>query len=155
MNADTRYLSQTTDMDDDTFLSCLSLLERIDLPEWLNDNLPECDRSQITLWRDDDLTVHACLIRDRMDEYGRYRRVRRVIYVPDDLPDFEVIVGNIGTVYRGDDIDKATEFFTDYVGISNGLFGRASGEDVTLFEDGDILMEHVGWLSMEMNDESL
>lgn len=66
--------------------------------------------------------------------------------------DYEVVVGNVGTVYRGRSIKKALKTFTDYVeasksGAPDGHAGRASGEDVTLFRDDDIYKEHVGFLS--------
>lgn len=52
-----------------------------------------------------------------------------------DLHWYEVIVGNIGTVYKGVDEDKARETFEEYVEQSKSGTGRAGGEDVTLMED--------------------
>ena len=68
--------------------------------------------------------------------------------------DYEVVVGNVGTVYSGGSLKKALAKFRAYVeeskaGRPNGAAGRASGEDVTLFRDGDIFKEHVGFLSRE------
>lgn len=70
--------------------------------------------------------------------------------------DYEVVVGNVGTVYRGRSTKKAMKIFAEYVeiaklGAPDGHAGRASGEDVTLFRDGDVYKEHVGFLSR--NDE--
>lgn len=68
--------------------------------------------------------------------------------------DYEVVVGNVGTVYSGGSLKKALAKFRAYVeesraGHPDGSAGRASGEDVTLFRDGDIFKEHVGFLSRE------
>ena len=60
---------------------------------------------------------------------------------------FEVTVGNIGTVYSGPDSQIADEMFEHYKELSGGGYGRAAGETVTLFEDGEIAREyyaHVG-----------
>jgi hypothetical protein len=57
---------------------------------------------------------------------------------------YEVSVGNIGTVYNGTDRDKAYECFECYVGISERGEGRASGESVAILVDGDIIEEHPG-----------
>jgi len=64
---------------------------------------------------------------------------------------YEVVVGNVGTVYRGRSIKKALKVFAQYVdvaklGAPDGHTGRASGEDVTLFRDGDVFREHIGFL---------
>jgi hypothetical protein len=56
-------------------------------------------------------------------------------------PDYEVIVGNIGTVYRGPDDTGARSHFEEYVKQSKTCQGRAGYEQVTLFEDGEILKE--------------
>lgn len=51
----------------------------------------------------------------------------------------EVVVGNIGTVYRGTDNVKAARAFADYAEQSAGLAGaRCYGEEVTWFADGEI-----------------
>jgi hypothetical protein len=57
---------------------------------------------------------------------------------------YEVIVGNIGTVYAGDSLTQALKIYTNYVINSALLIGRAGGESVTLMADDDILAEHVG-----------
>lgn len=58
---------------------------------------------------------------------------------------YEVIVGNVGTVYRGDSASDAETAFADYVNLSKTIrSGRASGESVTLMCNGDIAREHGG-----------
>jgi hypothetical protein len=48
----------------------------------------------------------------------------------DDI--YEVIVGNIGTVYRGKLRETALQIWDDYATLSQGGYGRAGGEPVTL-----------------------
>jgi len=55
--------------------------------------------------------------------------------------EWEVVVGNIGTVYSGDDEKKAASVYKEYVRKSGEKTGRAAGETVTLMEDGDIIKE--------------
>lgn len=55
---------------------------------------------------------------------------------------FQVIVGNIGTVYQGDDEFEAGRIYNEYVEQSNSPFGRASNEAVCIMMDGDIIQEH-------------
>ncbi len=55
--------------------------------------------------------------------------------------DYEVIVGNIGTVYRGKNEELAEENYRDYVGLAELELGKASGEPVTFFVDGEIEKE--------------
>jgi len=58
---------------------------------------------------------------------------------------YELVVGNIGTTYRGDDEAIARRDFFEYVTISmNGFGHRAFAEDISLFEDGEIILEHIG-----------
>jgi RNA-splicing ligase RtcB len=54
---------------------------------------------------------------------------------------YEVIVGNIGTVYSGNDGDEAQRIHDVYVEQSQGGYGRASGETVTIMRNGDIYLE--------------
>lgn len=56
----------------------------------------------------------------------------------------EVIVGNIGTVYRGTDHGQAHADFETYVEQSRSEVGRAAGESVILFVDGEPVREHAG-----------
>ncbi len=57
---------------------------------------------------------------------------------------FQVIVGNIGQVYIGKNKQIAKKDYADYVKFSKDRYGRASGEDVTLFEDGEPIREYYG-----------
>lgn len=57
---------------------------------------------------------------------------------------YEVIVGNIGSVYYGGNLSRANAIFNTYVDQSNSGYGRASGESVTLFDRGEIKKEHIG-----------
>lgn len=56
---------------------------------------------------------------------------------------YEVIVGNIGTVYSGDNRNKAEKDYKDYVAQSKGGKGRAGGEDVILLIDGEPEKEYI------------
>lgn len=57
---------------------------------------------------------------------------------------YEVIVGNIGTVYSGNNFMQASAKFAAYVKLSKADSGRASGESVTLLDHDEIKREHVG-----------
>jgi hypothetical protein len=57
------------------------------------------------------------------------------------MADFRVVVGNIGTVYAGSDAAAAFKAFEDYADLSFRRVGRAAGEDVTAFENGEIVAE--------------
>ena len=57
---------------------------------------------------------------------------------------FEVLVGNIGRVYHGGLHRDALDVFTTYKKQSKQNIGRAAGESVTLMEDGEPILEHVG-----------
>lgn len=56
----------------------------------------------------------------------------------------EIVVGNIGFVYRGDSEEKAKAAFDEYVEQSRTNYGRAAGEDVAWFIGGEIHREYVG-----------
>ena len=58
--------------------------------------------------------------------------------------EYEVIVGNIGSVYTTTNKYLAQQEFECWVHASKQKFGRASGEQVTLFENGEPLEEHHG-----------
>lgn len=62
---------------------------------------------------------------------------------------FEVVVGNIGTVYKGQREDTAHRLYDEYVLDSTLLVGRAAGEPVALMFDGEILREAHGALVEE------
>lgn len=57
---------------------------------------------------------------------------------------YQVIVGNIGTVYDGDSWNDAKRDFGIYKRKSIEGVGRASGESVVLMEDGEPRWEHPG-----------
>jgi len=57
---------------------------------------------------------------------------------------YEVIVGNIGSVHSGRDLKKALRVFNEYAEQSQGNYGRAAGEDVTLMRDGEPYKEYYG-----------
>ena len=57
---------------------------------------------------------------------------------------YEVTVGNIGSVTLTDNEDEAYKDFSTYLEQSKHGRGRASGESVTLWEDGEPILEHRG-----------
>jgi hypothetical protein len=57
---------------------------------------------------------------------------------------FDVIVGNIGTVYSGKSFRIAKSKYLAYVEASDSPVGRASGECVTVLRDGEIEIQHMG-----------
>lgn len=57
---------------------------------------------------------------------------------------YEVICGNIGTVYSGTDFDKADDTYREYVNQSMAGYGRAAEESVSLMENGEPIKEHFG-----------
>lgn len=57
---------------------------------------------------------------------------------------FRVIVGNIGTVYAGNNYMQAMAKFSSYAKDSRNNYGRAAGEGVVLLHDGEIKREHIG-----------
>ena len=54
---------------------------------------------------------------------------------------YEVIVGNIGTVYGGHNYKSAYKDFREYSELALNGYGRCAGEEVTLFKNGEILHE--------------
>ncbi len=56
---------------------------------------------------------------------------------------YEIIVGNIGSVYRGADIKKARRTFNEYKRQSKSGFGRAGHETVTFLENDEPVKEFV------------
>lgn len=55
---------------------------------------------------------------------------------------WEVIVGNIGSVYLGRDVDQARKTFREYVRISKEDIGLTGHEEVTLMCDNEIIEEY-------------
>src|SRR5208337_3324914 len=63
---------------------------------------------------------------------------------------YEVIVGNVGSVYHGRSRTTAFATYESYVEISKEHVGaRCYGEDVILLVDGEIKKEHTGHLNGE------
>ncbi len=60
------------------------------------------------------------------------------------MPEYEVVVTNLGSVYKTANPHLAQQEFECWVHASKQKFGRASGESVTLFEDGEPIGEHHG-----------
>jgi hypothetical protein len=60
------------------------------------------------------------------------------------MSQYEVIVGNIGTVYQGSNLKQANERYKEYVKQSKRGLGRAGGESVTMMKGGEIHKEHQG-----------
>ena len=56
----------------------------------------------------------------------------------------EIIVGNIGTVYRGHCTEQARNTFNHYVEQSEQFAGRAAGESVTWLEDNEEREHYAG-----------
>ncbi len=50
---------------------------------------------------------------------------------------YQVVVGNIGTVYDGPRADDALAIAGEYIAQSMAEYGRAAGEPVTVFRDGE------------------
>lgn len=58
---------------------------------------------------------------------------------------YQVIVGNIGTVYDGGNEYEACKTYDEYAALSFHGTGRAAGENVTLLMGDMILRETIGW----------
>ena len=65
---------------------------------------------------------------------------------------YEVVVGNIGTVYSGGIHAVADGTFSEYVRQSKTGYGRAGGEDVTILRNGDIITEFIGSINQCLAD---
>jgi hypothetical protein len=57
---------------------------------------------------------------------------------------YQVVVGNIGTVYDGNNFMSAWAAFSAYKKQSAKGVGRAAGESVTLFDKDEIRHEYSG-----------
>lgn len=55
---------------------------------------------------------------------------------------FQVVVGNLGQVYDGSNYMQARAVYAEYVRQSGAGIGRAAGEPVTMFHNGDIRCEY-------------
>ena len=65
---------------------------------------------------------------------------------------YDVVVGNIGTVYTGGCHRFADEHYSEYVTQSKTGYGRAGGEDVTILKNGEIVREYIGTINQCLAD---
>ncbi len=65
------------------------------------------------------------------------------------MPQYQIIVGNVGIVYYGISHREALTTFEDYVDLSVRGIGRAAGEGVCMMRDGQITREHRGTVDAE------
>jgi hypothetical protein len=56
---------------------------------------------------------------------------------------YEVIVGNVGSVYSGNSLKEALQTYKTYREQSESGLGRAGNEPVTLMVDGEPWREHI------------
>jgi hypothetical protein len=66
---------------------------------------------------------------------------------------YQVIVGNIGTVYDGTSKVNALKDFEEYKEQSESGVGRAGGENVVLFENGEPIKQFTGTLSQQHSEQ--
>jgi len=57
---------------------------------------------------------------------------------------YEVVVGNVGTVYDGSSLDATLKVFKEYQDQSKSGVGRAAGEDVTVLKNGTVRWDYDG-----------
>lgn len=62
---------------------------------------------------------------------------------------YTVIVSNVGIVVENGDYQTAIKAYTEYVQQSKSYYGRASGEDVVILQNEEILFEYFGANSRE------
>lgn len=65
---------------------------------------------------------------------------------------YEVVIGNIGTIWTGATLKNALREFHGYRLVSQSGKGPAGGEDVTLFKDGELVKEYQATLHMPRAD---
>jgi hypothetical protein len=104
-------------------------------------HVPRDAREEVTVERTDgeQMTVPRSELHAA---YSPIKRRRNPTRKP--LHDYEVVVGNIGSVYSGRNGFEANKTYSTYVGQSKNGYGRAAGESVTLYKDGEITKEHWG-----------
>ena len=56
---------------------------------------------------------------------------------------YEVIAGNIGTVYNGPYKDRADAVYNEYKELSKKDYGRAAGENIMILSDGEPIKEYM------------
>ncbi|QBQ74444.1 hypothetical protein BcepSauron_064 [Burkholderia phage BcepSauron] len=86
---------------------------------------------------------------ETLGEFHRYSTREQAIEVIEGIANptntgYLVIVGNVGTVYEGDDRTAAYAAYDAWVITSDEGTGRAAGESVTLMKNGEPLAEHLG-----------
>lgn len=84
-----------------------------------------------------------------------YRRPPESTVTVSNLPIWSVVVGNIGTVYTGNEESVAKSTYDEYVCQSKECYGRAGNEEVNLFKDGYLERSHVPQKPSDEGDESL
>jgi hypothetical protein len=57
---------------------------------------------------------------------------------------YTLIVGNIGTIGKYDTLKVAKYQYVTYVNLSAIGYGKVAGESVYLFENDEIIEEHMG-----------
>ena len=81
----------------------------------------------------------------RSDETGKVGAFPQLDFDAVNGPEeWEVLVGNIGRVYLGNNEGAARRVFAHYVTLSSAGHCRAAGENVTLMRDGEPVAEHYG-----------
>jgi hypothetical protein len=110
--------------------------------------IDEVDRDEVTSAvleeTDFDKQVNAaqCNIENQLIEAGILSLPKKFIQPNSIGQTFEVVVGNVGTVYAGQDEAKAKKEYDNYLEISKKGVGRAGNEEVLYFVDGDLIKEH-------------
>jgi hypothetical protein len=66
---------------------------------------------------------------------------------------YQVVVGNVGTIYDGNRKREALTLYKSNVSLSVHGYGRHKGEAVTLLVDGEIDKEHEGYQHLYENGE--
>jgi len=75
------------------------------------------------------------------------------LYNPKNKTEYEVLVGNIGTVLRTNNLTHAESVFQEYVKMSLGGYGRAAGESVTILRKGEPYKEYQGTVDNPLTKE--
>lgn len=60
------------------------------------------------------------------------------------MANYQVIVGNVGTVHDGTNKGEAKQVYEEYVKLSEHGYGRVAYESVLLMEDEEPIEEYVG-----------
>lgn len=65
---------------------------------------------------------------------------------------YEVICGNIGSVYSGNNPVEARRVYGIYKNHSITCYGRAAGETVTMMKDSEPELEYIGTLHQDTGE---